>query len=126
MFEKEIRGLKAELKNSQEDLEFSQLCVKNLQASLAVINSEKPSGKETNSQPPPTSQQTEKDSLKEQDVCDAELSSETPNPKDCHECTKKQSQIVQLNERVEIMDKELQKLRSLLIQEVLLFLQTHT
>ena len=110
--------MKTELENSQEDLNFSQLCVKNLQASLAVINSEKPSTKETSSQSSSTSQQTEQDTLKEQEMCDVKLTSDLSNPKECNDCKEYQNQITKLNERVEIMDKELQKLRSILIQEV--------
>ena len=36
--EKEVQRISIQYKNSQEDLNFAQMCVKNLQASLAVYS----------------------------------------------------------------------------------------
>ena len=77
--------LSIQCKNAQEDVNFAEMCVKNLQATLAVL-----------------------EEVKEEEVKEEEKEEEA---KSCEECEKKDKQIEAQQARLCVMDAELVKTR---------------
>lgn len=102
--ENEVTKSNTQLKNAQEDLGFAQMCVKNLQASLAVYT---------------TSSQKEEEGKEEEEKIVEEVPTEIlPVTTPCKECEEKDETIAVLRNRVTVMDNELVKLRRIVIEEV--------
>ena len=108
--EKEVQRISIQYKNSQEDLNFAQMCVKNLQASLAVYSTI-------------TTKEEEKEEEKKEEEKkeeEEEEKKETTVISICNECKEKEEEISKVTHHVSIMDEELCKLRQLVIEEVIL------
>lgn len=106
--EKEVQRISIQYKNSQEDLNFAQMCVKNLQASLAVYSTA-------------TSKEEEKEEEQEEEVKEEQEEEKKESPvvvAVCNECKEKDKEIGKLNQHVSVMDEELCKLRQLVMEEV--------
>lgn len=101
--ENEVSKSNIQLKNAQEDLGFAQMCVKNLQASLAVYT---------------TNQQKEEEVKEEEKVVEEIPVVTPPVATPCKECEEKSQTISVLRNRVTVMDNELVKLRRIVIEEV--------
>lgn len=99
VLEDEVSKQTVQLKNAQEDLNFAQLCVKNLQASLAVYTA------------------SEVKEEKKEEVKD-EVKDEVKEIQPCEACVEKEQALVGFEKRVQIMDEELMKLRSIVMKEV--------
>ena len=107
--EKEVQRISIQYKNSQEDLNFAQMCVKNLQASLAVYSSTTTKEEEKEEEKKEEEKKEEEEEKKETTVISI-----------CNECKEKEEEISKLTHHVSIMDEELCKLRQLVIEEVIL------
>ena len=83
--------LSIQCKNAQEDVNFAEMCVKNLQATLAVYKKE-----------------VVVEEVKEEEVTEEETAEEA---KSCEECEKKDKQIEAQQARLCVMDAELVKTR---------------
>lgn len=91
--------LEAQYKNAQEDVNFAQMCVKNLQATLAVYKEEKVEEKE---------EIVEEKEEEEKEVV----------VKECEACVKKEEQIEAQQARLCVMDAELVKTRRMAREKV--------
>ena len=116
--EKEVAQKEVQLKNAQEDLSFAQLCVSNLQASLAVYTSQSSHANEM----APSSSRNDNDEKnqnvdndghteKNQNGGNKNADVNTPTPTPCSTCTALTAELASLQDRVAVMDTELQKLR---------------
>lgn len=92
--------LEAQYKNAQEDVNFAQMCVKNLQATLAVYKKE------------------EKVEEKEEIVEEKEEEEKEVVVKECEACAKKEEQIEAQQARLCVMDAELVKTRRMAREKV--------
>mgnify|MGYP004732731479 FL=1 len=92
--------LEAQYKNAQEDVNFAQMCVKNLQATLAVYKKE------------------EKVEEKEEIVEEKEEEEKEVVVKVCEACAKKEEQIEAQQARLCVMDAELVKTRRVAREKV--------
>ena len=126
--EAQLKQQEVQLKNAQDDLNFAQLCVGNLQASLAVYTagsngtSVGSSGVSAESNEMSTEGQMEneaRDTKSEQTLSPTKGKEPepVPSPKESHEpcasCEMLQKEVTDLQARVEVMDNELRKLRIL-------------
>ena len=92
--------LSIQCKNAQEDVNFAEMCVKNLQATLAVYKKEeKAEG---------VVEEVKEEEVKEEEVKEEEKEEEA---KSCEECEKKDKQIEAQQARLCVMDAELVKTR---------------
>lgn len=126
--ETQLKQQGVQLKNAQDDLNFAQLCVGNLQASLAVytagsnststnsrIENESSINKSEQTAITSTSSETKESEVTEtphqspESTESADLQSEHP----CSSCKQQQKELADLRTRIEVMDNELWKLRSL-------------
>lgn len=87
--------LSIQCKNAQEDVNFAEMCVKNLQATLAVYKKEEKA-------------EAVEEEVKEEEVEEEEKVEEA---KSCEECEKKDKQIEAQQARLCVMDAELVKTR---------------
>lgn len=86
--------LSIQCKNAQEDVNFAEMCVKNLQATLAVYKKEEKA-------------EVVVEEVKEEEVKEEE----EEEAKSCEECEKKDKQIEAQQARLCVMDAELVKTR---------------
>lgn len=93
--------LSIQCKNAQEDVNFAEMCVKNLQATLAVYKKE-----EKKEVVVEAKEEEVKEEVKEEEV------------KSCEECEKKGKQIEAQQARLCVMDAELVKTRLMAKQTV--------
>jgi len=126
--EAKLKQQEVQLKNAQDDLNFAQLCVGNLQASLAVYTAAS-SGMSAGSNEAPAGStemsaegqmKNEARETKSEQVLSPTKGKEfesPASPKESHEscssCEMLQKEVTDLQSRVEIMDHELRKLRIL-------------
>ena len=87
--------LSIQCKNAQEDVNFAEMCVKNLQATLAVYKKEEKAEAVVEE----VKEEEVKEEVKEEEV------------KSCEECEKKDKQIEAQQARLCVMDAELVKTR---------------
>lgn len=91
--------LEAQYKNAQEDVNFAQMCVKNLQATLAVYKKE-----EKVEEKEEIVEEKEEEKKEEEKVCEA--------------CAKKEEQLEAQQARLSVMDAELVKTRRVAREKV--------
>ena len=98
--------LSIQCKNAQEDVNFAEMCVKNLQATLAVYKKEEKKEVVVEAKEEEAKEEEVKEEVKEEEV------------KSCEECEKKGKQIEAQQARLCVMDAELVKTRLMAKQTV--------